>query len=68
LLSAGAGIATYSILKGWNLILLIVTILLLGFGLAFILRRQRHEMKTSIKFAESELPSQQVTGKQKQED
>ena len=48
LVSAGAGIAAYSFLKGWNVILILASILLLIFG-AFALNcyyRKRNNKKT----------------------
>jgi len=65
LVSAGAGLAVYSILKEWDVILIVASILLLIFG-AFAFYQWRHETKTLIPAKEGESPSPEVSRKTKE--
>ena len=65
LASAGAGLAVYSFFKGWDVILIVASILLLIFG-AFAFYQRRHETKTFIPAKEGEPPSPEVSRKTKE--
>ena len=65
LVSAGAELAVYSILKEWDVILIVASILLLIFG-AFAFYQRRHETKTLIPAKEGEPPSPEVSRKTKE--